>query len=925
MKILLSTLLILVSISVSAQKFAITGRVVDTLNSPLPAASVLLLNVSDSSLLNFGSTNAEGFFEIRNINRGSYLFKITFVGFASFTKRINSPDSGNVLNLGQLKLQPASQELSAIDIEADRAPVTIKKDTIEFNAGSFKTNQNAVVEDLLKKLPGIEVDNDGNITAQGERVKSVTVDGKNFFGTDPKIASKNLPADAVEKVQVFDKKSDQATFTGIDDGQREKSINLALKPEKRNSLFGNLMAGAGTDNRFQGKANINRFGKGKQISFLGMGNNVNEQGFSIEEYLNFTGGSQRMMSGGAVQLQFGASNDNGVPMNFGNRTNGIINNAGSGVNINHQLSPKCEVNGSYFFNYLDHAKDQSTIRENFLANNNFTFNQNSKQRNNNANHRVNFTYDQKIDSVNSVKVTTNLSYNDTDSDVANWSETIASDGMLKNQSTQHAIVSGAATILNTSLLLRHKFKKKGRTISTNLQIGYSNESRDGHLGATNHFFQPHDSIVNIDQDNFQRTTYNSYGATLSYTEPLGNRKYLEGNYNFRQNLNDVNREVFDYTTGEKVFNDQLSTSYNSTYQYHRAGLNFRIARDNYNLVLGPSIQKTTLFGNVELAQNINLSFHNILPSLHFSYEVTSTGRLNFDYETSVQEPNVQQLQPVIDNSDPLNLYTGNPDLQPAYAQSWRFSFRTFNPLSFISFFSFFDIDHTSNAIVNAQNIDENLVRITQPVNVNNNLTVNSNANVGFPIKKINSRFSVGASYRNNRSIALLNDIENSIDQHVAGGVFTYTYHYKDYVDLNLTADLERQVTNYEFNQPDQVFLNSIYTAETNVSFLKNFQLHSIFEYLNYEDKATGFSQAIPLLNISVSRYMLKNNSGELKVSVNNLMNKTLGINQSSTVNYIERQTTNSLSRYFMLTFTYALNKQLDPMRSRGGHRTRMIR
>lgn len=925
MKILSSIVLFLITFSISAQKFALKGQVTDTINSPLHAATILLLNVKDSSLINFTSANSEGLFELRNINRQSYLFKITFVGFVSFAKRIDPPDSGNVLNLGQLKLLPASQHLGAIDMEADRAPVTIKKDTIEFNAGSFKTNQNAMVEDLLKKLPGVEVDNDGNITAQGERVKSVTVDGKNFFGTDPKIASKNLPANAVEKVQVFDKRSDQATFTGIDDGQREKTINLELKPEKRNALFGNLMAGAGTDSRFQAKASVNRFGKGKQISFLAMGNNINEQGFSIEEYMNFTGGSQRMMSGGTVRMQFGSSNDNGVPMNFGNRANGIFTNAGSGLNINHQFSPKSEVNGSYFFNYLNHAKDQSINRENYLPGNHFTFNQNSKQRSNNANHRLNFTYDQKLDSANSMKLATNVSYNETDSDASNSSATIASDGSLRNQSNQHAVVSGASTILNSSLLLRHKFKKKGRTISANLQLGYSDEIREGLLSATNVFFLPKDSIANVEQENFQHATYMGYGGTLSYTEPLGNRKYIEANYHFKQNLNDVNREVSDYKNGENVFNESLSTAYNSNYQYHRAGINFRVARDNYNLVLGSAIQKTELSGKIELTEKINRSFQNMLPSLHFSYEFSSSSHLNFDYETSVQEPSIQQLQPIVDNSDPLNLYIGNPSLQPAYGQSWRFGFRTFDPLTFINFFSFFDIDYVSRAITNAQTINEQLVRTIRPVNVSNSLAINSNATVGFPINKIDSRFGVGVSYSNHRSIALLNDIENKINQHIAGVVFSYSYRYKDFFDLDLSADLERQMTQYEFNQADQTFMNGIYTAETNVSFLKNFNIRTTLELLQYENKTTEFYQTIPLLGLSISRYMLKNKSGEFKVSVNNLMNKTLGFNQTSTVNYIETQTTNSLGRYFMVTFTYALNKQLDPMRSRGGHRMRMIR
>jgi hypothetical protein len=258
----------------------------------------MLLSQKDSTLVNFGVSDKSGLFEIKNVSVGDYFLKVTFVGYATYQKRISAVGAGGDINVGSIKMIPQDRELEELVIKGEKAPVTVKRDTIEFNAGSFKVKANANVEDLLKKLPGVEVETDGTVRAQGEQVQRVMVDGREFFGRDPKLATRNLPADAVEKVQVFDKKSDQSIFTGIDDGQKEKTINLELKEEKRNGAFGNMMAGAGTDDRFQAKANINRFGKGKQLSFLGMGNNVNEQGFSFSDFLNFTGGSQQMMGGG---------------------------------------------------------------------------------------------------------------------------------------------------------------------------------------------------------------------------------------------------------------------------------------------------------------------------------------------------------------------------------------------------------------------------------------------------------------------------------------------------------------------------------------------------------------------------------------------------------------------------------------------------
>jgi outer membrane receptor protein involved in Fe transport len=928
MKKIILILFVAVSSTAMAQKFSIKGQLLDSLNNPMPSATILILNPKDSSLVNFGVGDAQGNFEIRNIARSEHLFKITFLGYRSYWQKITPPETGAIVELGKINMEAASSQLEAIEIAADRAPVTVKRDTIEFNAASFKTKQNAVVEDLLKKLPGVEVDNDGNITAQGEQVRNVTVDGKKFFGSDPKLATKNLPADAIDKVQVFDKKSDQTAFSGIDDGQREKTINLELKEEKRNGAFGTLMGGAGTDDRFQGRVNLNRFSKGNQLSFLGMGNNVNDQGFSMDEYMNFTGGSQRMMGGGgAVRMEFGGDNSNGVPLNFGNRANGIMTNYAGGLNLNNQFSKKTELNGSYFYNYLDHDKDQSTFRQNFLPDNqSFTFNENSRQQNSNANHRMNLTLDHKLDSLNSLKLTTNVTYNETDSEVISTSENLNPDQSVQSESSRLSLSSGINQSLSSTLLWRHKFAKKGRTFSTNLLFNASQNDREGLLDAVNDFYGNNSRQVINKQSNEQSTDYQSYGGTLSYTEPLGKRKYLEANYSFRQNLNQVDRLVYDISSDQPELLSDLSSQYSSDYQYHRGGLNFRMNKSKYNLLIGGSVQRTYLQGFLKIQDvEIERSYQNLLPAVRFNYDFSTTKHLRFDYETSVQEPTIQQLQPVVDNSDPLNLYVGNPQLRPAYAQSWRLNFTTFDPTSFVSFFTFVDVDYTTNAITNAQQVSADFVRTTIPVNVDNNMSVRGNATVGFPIPKLKSRISVGGNYRNQKSINLLNEEASTINQQTAGGEIRYNFTYKEIFDLSLSADIDHQLTNYEFNQPDQAFINSTYTAESNLTFLKNYQLSSNFEYLEYENENSNYKQTIPLLNLSVSRFILKNKTGEIKLAVNNLLDKALGVNQTASINYLERQVTNSLGRYFMLSFTYSLNKQLNPMGMRRSGGARMMR
>lgn len=926
MKLLFICFLLCITNLTIAQKFSIKGNVADSTRTPLPSATVMLLSAKDSSLVNFDVTNHLGIFEIKNIPAADYLLKVTFVGYKTYSKHIQPPSSGSVIDVGNLRMKVSQTKLEEVVI-SEKIPITVKKDTIEYNAIAFKTNKNANVEDLLKRLPGVEVDHDGNITAQGEQVKRVTVDGKDFFGgKDPKLATRNLPADAIDKVQVLDRKSDQALFSGIEDGKREKSINLELKEEKRHGAFGNLTAGYGTDDRYQAKANYNRFEKGKQFSILGMGNNTNEQGFSIDDYMNFTGGSQQMMSGGPRRIQINGSNQNGVPLNFGNRANGLMRTYAGGINFNNEFSKKTELNGSYFSNFLDHDKLQTTTRENFLQQGKFIYDESTQQNNTNINHRLNMMLDHQIDSANSIRFTSNGTYNETETNAKTTSQNVTPEHVVLNESESQSIYQGSTTNLNSNLLYRHKFPKKGRTFSTNLQFGYTQSNMDGLLDATYKFENETEDRI-VKQRNEQYTDNFSYGATASYTEPLGNRKYLEANYSFRQNINDVNRPVYDLNQDQEVFNDSLSNYYNSDYVYHRGGLNFKVNRKKYTLTVGASMQQTDLRGDLETqGVQIDRSFQNFLPVLRFNYDFTNFRHLNFDYETSVQEPTIQQLQPVVDNRDPLNPYQGNPSLRPAYQQSWRVHFGSFDPGTNIGFFTFLDVDYTTDAITNAVTND-NFVRTTTPVNVKYNLSIYANATFSFPITKLKSRLSLSGNLRQQHGTNMLDEIEYNIAQKTTGGNLRYSYRYKEIFDMNLELQLNHHVTNYEFDQPDQKYFNKTYKAESTVTIQKNYQLSAAFDYLVYDSKSSKFHQTIPLLNISVSRFILKNNSGEIKLSAHNLLDKALGVNQTSDINYIERTTTNSLGRYFMLSFTYALNKQLNPMGAgmRRGGGMRIIR
>lgn len=906
-----------------AQKMTIKGILRDTADRPLEGATVMLLDGKDTSLVSFARSQSTGAFEFKNIASAPYFLKATFMGLQPLNQLI-TPSGGEVLDLGSIRMAPVPKDLKEVVIKGERDPVTIKQDTIEYNAGSFKVQPNAVVEDLLKRLPGVEVDRDGTVKAQGQQVRRVTIDGKEFFGRDPKIATKNLPADAVDKVQVFDRKSDQAQFTGIDDGQREKTINLSLKEEKKKGVFGNATAGVGPDSRYSLKANFNRFTKTRQMSFLGMANNINQQGFSIDDYMNFTGNSQRMMSGGGVRLQFNSEDDAAIPLNFGGRNNGFVTSGGAGLNYNDQLTKKTELQSNYFYNQLDQLIERETNRESFSPSGSFKTKQNTAQNTRNATHRTNWTIDHKIDSLNSLKWTNNLSYAHNNSNTGSSSSSTNASGGLENEGTRLSTAQGNNWRVNSELLWRHKFGKKGRTLSTNFTLGLEQSDRDGTLRAVNSFYNlagQKNRVDTLRQTNTQANDRQSYGLTASYTEPLGKRRYLELNYAVNFSQNDVNRRVFD-VNGEGQsprFNTQLSNQFRNDFIYQRGGFNLRFNDKMYNFSLGTSVQRSALEGDLVL-QNTHIArtFTNLLPNMRFQYNFAANRNLNFTYDTDVQAPSILQLSPIVDNTDPLNISTGNPNLRPEYNHRASLNFFNFNQLSFSNFFAFVNLNYTTNRIANAQQIDANLVRTYRPVNVKDDYTLISNISKGFRIKAIGTRVNFSTNLLVNRGITPINDVDNRTRRLESRNTLRLEYRFKEIIDLSTSAAITYNQTQYSLNTGlNQSFVNQNYDVEGNVKLSKTLNVSSTLDYSIYNFAGSSFNQKVPIWNASVSKFFLKNNKGELKFSVVDMLNRNVGINRIAQVNFVQDERIRSLGRYFLLSFTYSLKSFMGGMPSGG--------
>lgn len=686
-------IILLFSSPVWAQRYSIQGVLRDSSES-LAGATVMLLKSADSTLAAYTRTDANGRFLIRYVQGGEYTLKCTYFGYHNLQKRIDASGEQSLIDVGDLPMLSKNNVLHTTDIVAQTSAVTLRGDTIEYNAAAYYVKPNATAEDLLKQMPGIEVDKDGTITAQGEEIKTVTVDGKKFFGDDPKLATQNLPANAVDKVQVYDKKSEQATFSGVDDGKKEKAINLELKEDKKKGWFGKAAAGGGSDfhedpdaanmGRFEGNTTLNRFSPKRQLSILGLANNVNRPGFSFNEYMDFTGASRQMAAGGGAQsitIFRTSEDDDPVPLDFGSN-NGFLQTFAGGVNLNQEYGKsalKSNINANYFYNEPTKNYIRDYARQTLLPDNSFATVENTTQESHAKNHRIAMTVDQKIDSFNSVQLTSTFVRSATDGVLNKQSLTFDNDQNRINDINRNAATEGIRNNLNGALLWRHRFARKGRSLSTNFEAVSNQNESESQSRATTNFYDDQenlDSILVVNQNQFNQTNVFRWGNQTNYTEPLGNKRFLELTYQFQNALNTSDREVYDVSGEITTLNPALSNAYDNRFTFHRAGAGFRINRKTWNGSLGFNAQTATIEGEIRSGAGVVVieDYQHLLPRLDFNYEFAPSKRLRFNYNTDITAPTVQQLQPVADLSDPLSVMEGNPNLAPEYSHQANANF-----------------------------------------------------------------------------------------------------------------------------------------------------------------------------------------------------------------------------------------------------------
>ena len=931
------------SLAQSRVSGSVKGKIIDTAGKQnLVSASVSVLHSSDSSSAGFTISDNNGAFLIRDLDAGSYRMLITFQGYRHVTKRFSISVGKTDVDFGVIIMQKVSEMLDEVIVE--RPPIQIKEDTVEYNASSFKVKPNAFAEDLLKKLPGVQVDKDGNVTAQGEQVQKVYVDGKEFFGTDPKLATKNITADMIESVQVFDDMSDQAKFTKIDDGSRQKALNIKLKKDKRKGYFGRAVAGYGTDDRYQGTLSFNRFNEDQRFSLIGASNNINQQGFNFSDIVTSMGGFGSRNAGsiggfgggsggaggfgnkGPTVGYRGGSAGNTTSLSTGTSSTGITTASSIGLNYVDKIANKFQITSSYFFSSTKNDLIQSNYRQTFFPQDsvaNTTDNVGSTSLN--QNHRFNLRLEYDIDTMTSLLYIPTFTIQHSESNSYDTSYTQA----VKDPYNYNAISGYTLNTnvrdgqsFNNNLLFRKRFKTPGRTIT----LGWNNTINDSKGNGTNYsplnFYEPDGSLDSTylqDLHTTQETKANNNVLSLSYTEAVGTGKLLEFNYAYTANVNSSDRKAFNYDSATKGYdevNAPLTNYFENGFYANRVGSNFKMVAKKFNFQVGMGVQFAKLSSRSIQAttgkdSTIEYNFMNFIPTANFNYSFSKTQNLRISYRGHTNQPSIAQLQPVPDVSNPLQIKQGNPFLKEEFENNLNIRYNSFNPSTFKFLSANIVLDNTYNNIVNSIDSLGSSIQVIKPVNLNGTFSGTSFVTFGIPLrgKMKGSNLNFNNSIAFNRNPSLLYGELNMSRTWVITQTAGVNLVFNDKLNLGLNGSVAYNDVRYTVQQNmNNTYFSQTYTADISYIFIKDWVLYTDYSQYIISGRSEGYNETIPLWNASLAREIFKKKNGEMKISVNDILNQNKSITRTVGDNYILDSKSNVLMRYFMLTFTYNLNR-----------------
>jgi len=898
------------------ERFDVHGVVADSAGAGLPGAMVVVLTRADSVLTRFATADGRGAFALRRVPTGEYILQVSHMGYQPLWKDFSVGDTD--ADVGVITLVARVVEMDALVVSADHIPFVVRRDTLDYNAAAFETRPNATVEDLLDELPGIEVEADGSITAQGEEVKNVLVEGKEFFGSDPTIATRNLPAKAVERVQVYDRQSDMSEFTGIADGQEERTIDLELVEGARSGYFGRLSGGIGTDldtcatpdlwgnsrSPYDGTLSLNRFSLTTQLAAIANLNSVNRPGFWWGDYQTFAGGGRGMRRDGER-----GDRSRGVRIG-GGRDDGFTETAAAGVNASHDFGEKGWIRSSYFLSSLDNRQDRVLQQQQLLGSAvSSLVDQTSHQVSDQLTHRLNLNAQRTFADGHDLRLRGHLTAGS--SSLASFS---SRDTRSAAQDMQNAAVTDYATREehlggSAGLTWRRRLGGDGRTAVAEARVNLSDADQSGDLSSTGELHGPDGAVTNDrtrqEQSHDGRTL--SQSQRLSLTEPLGGGRVLELFGERRTVDEDQTESILDLGRDTRAPSRRPGSRFERTYTYRRGGLRFSRNTAETHLVLGLQVQGSDLDGAVlDRDERVSSSHAHFLPSAHFRIHSKKVRNLDIRYWTSTREPTMAQLQPFVDNRDPLYVRVGNPDLIPEYTHGLSASYRYFDQFSFGHLFTHLKVTSTGDGIVPSRTVDEQGRQVVTSVNADRGWSTNAGVYFGTPVRTIGARLEV--SYRGMYSTGseFVNQTENRsrILRHTVGAGLEN--HANEDFSLEVGGELTLNTVHYSLSEElNQTYLNSIFRASGSYYLGDDWTLSTGLSYRAFDQEVFGPGQSIAQLEASISRRVLDDH-GEIELAGFDLLNQHQGVHFTNASSYIQEERIESLGHYVILRFIYHL-------------------
>ena len=919
-----------ISINLSAQqgggRLTLSGKVLDNDGKALRGASVQAVLVRDSSIRNGAITDKDGIFTIENLRRGEQRVEVTFIGFKKYEKVFNvTPENTNI---GTLKMTQGDVMLGEVTVEGQMVRQEQKEDTTIYNADAFKVNPDATTEDLLKKMPGVVVEKDGTVKAQGEDVKRVLVDGKEFFGEDPTLALRSLPAEIIDKIQVFDRATDQAQFTGFDDGNAQKTLNIITKSNKNTGNFGKLYAGYGSEDRYWAGGNVNYFKGDMRLSVIGLSNNINQQNFAMSDIMSATGAS----SSGRPAFARGPGGGGGSFRGMGSASdfmvgqqNGISTTNSIGMNYSDTWSPGMTFTGSYFFNQTKND-NTSIVARNFFTQDESTqlYDESNAALSENMNHRFNGRFDYQIDSSNSILITPRINLQSSDyASLVDGATTINSVQLNRTENDYTSELTGYN--IDNSILYRYKFPTKGRTFSLQVENNVNKNSGNTFLFSRNTIFDTASDTIDYNQDGDILGDGYRINSEVNYTEPITDKSMVQFTYRPSYTVSNSDKEVYNLMPEDitNIFLDTLlSNNFENIYFQQRAGVSYMYRTEATNVTAGMDYQTATLDGKqlFPVEASTQFTFGDYLPNLRIQHNFTKTSSIRMNYRTSTNAPSVSQLQNVIDNSNPVLLKTGNPDLKQNYTHTLmsRVGTSDFRSSSFLFAFGMlrFTNDYIANSLITARRdtVVGNVPlfagsQLSRPVNIDGYMMGRAFAAYGRPVTFFKSNFNVNAGFTYSRTPSLINDRKNLSNNYSANSGVVLSSNISPALDFTLSYNANYAIVENSL-LPEQNNNYFIHVANASVNWIlwEKLVLNTEVFHNLYKGLEQDFDQEFLLWNASIGYKFLENNNAEVRLSVYDILGQNNSISRNVTEIYLEDLRTQVLQRYFMLTFTYNLRK-----------------